>query len=262
MKNQSNYSSWPNEAKAEFLKDHYHNQGLSLRKIATNAGVSVSTIKRDCDKLNIGTRSHSDAQKLALASGTPHPTKGKTHSDETKQKIADGMYDAWKNDIDKADRSEKSKEAWKRLDHTKRKEIKHKAAVAIRDASINGSKLERYFLENLSKFGFKASFHHEKTLGGTRLQVDMMIQDMGIAMEINGLSHYSPIWGDKSYNRTKNADNTKRALLLNNGFTLINIKNTKASSNKRFQMLLAELVDLLNKIKSREVTGTFFEIGE
>lgn len=262
MKNPSHYSKLTPEAKANFLSDQYHNQGLSLRKIAANAGVSLSTIKRDCDKLNISTRTHSDAQKLALANGTPHPTKGKSHSDETKQKIADGMYNAWENDIDKDDRSKKSKKAWENLTPDKKKEIKHKAALAIREASIHGSKLERYLLQNLSKHGFNAAFHQERSLSGTKLQIDMMIPDMGIAMEINGLSHYQPIWGDKSFNRTKNADNTKQAILLNHGFTMINIKHTKAGSNKRFQLILKELVDLLTKIKNKEVVGNLFEIGE
>lgn len=265
MSNQSNYLKLTKDEKVDFLTEQHITNKLSLRKVAEVAGVSLSTVKRDCTKLGVPVRSHSEAQSLALKEGRhPHPTKDKGHSAETKTKISNSMFDAWQNDIDKAYRSEVSKKLWEALDPKKKQEIRQKGFAAIREASVHGSKMEKFFLENLPKFGFRTSFHHEKTLGGTRLQVDLMVEELGVAIEINGPSHKEPIWGDKSFGRTKNADNTKKALILDYGMCFICVNTNGGASIKRKAILLERLVTILETIKkSYPPKGErYFEIGE
>jgi DNA-binding CsgD family transcriptional regulator len=264
MSLQSNYLKLNDKDQIDFLTEQHITKKLSLRQIAKNAGVSVNTIKRHCTKLGIKVRNHAEAQAVAIAEGRhPHPTKNKGHNQETKTKISDGMYDAWQNDIDKAHRSEVSKRVWEALDPEKKKEIKEKGFAAVRQTSVHGSKMERFLLENLPKFGFRTSFHHEKSLGGTRLQIDLMVEELGVAIEVNGPSHKDNFWGDKSFSRTQRADYKKKALILDYGLCLIYVNTTGSVSAKRQQLLLAELVKTLEGIKANypPKEHRFFEIG-
>jgi len=92
-------------------------------------------------------------------------------------------------------------------------------------------------------------------ISNTRLQVDLLISDLAIAIEVNGPSHHEPIWGNESFVRTVNADNTKKQLLQSYGFVVIVINQKKTLSQKRYRIILSNLLAVLEKVKTdRSVT--------
>ena len=254
-----NYANLSKEEKLKFITEHYINQNLSFNKVAELANVAPSTIKRDSKLLGVPARNKSQAQSNALKTGVhKHPTKGTVRPEETKKQISDKVFDAWKT-TDKAARAEKSRQNWEKMGEAKHKEMRKKAQKALKLASKEGSKLEHFLLEELPKHGYRVSFHHERLLAGTLLQIDLMIEDMGIAIEVNGISHHEAVWGDKSFNRTIRGDNNKRAILQNYGFVFIVVNQKHDLNRKRKDIILNNLLNVL-KVARQPKHLMFYEV--
>jgi len=258
----ADYSKLSDIEKANFLKTHYIDNRKSLRNVAAEAGVSLGTIKKHCDKLGIPLRDKSQAQSNALETGVhPHPTKGTHRDEDTKRMISDGMHEAWETTIDKGERAKISRDNWNKLTPGKRQDIQRRAHVAVKKASKSGSKLERYLLEELIKAGYHAQWHQDQMISNTKLQVDLLIKNMAIAIEVNGPSHHEAIWGNESFVRTVNADNTKKQLLQSYGFVVVVVNQKKSLSNKRQRIILDNLLKVLEVVKKDRST-TYYVVKD
>jgi very-short-patch-repair endonuclease len=258
----SNYTSLSNNERIDVLKTEYTLNKKSIRRIAEELGVGSTTIKRDLGRFGIPIRDKSEAQSNALATGVhKHPTKGTERDAETKAKISDKQFEVWKN-ADKQERSEIGKKVWDNLGIVKQQEIRKKGHKALREATLHGSKLEKHLQVVLAENGYGIIFHQERSLGDTRLQVDLMIPSLGVAIEVNGVSHQENVWGDKSFARTKSADHTKKNLLLQYGYTYIIVWSGSNLSQKRKRMLTERLLDALTKVKSGTLGTKFLEIDD
>ena len=71
---------------------------------------------------------------------------------------------------------------------------------------------------------------------------------MNTAIEIDGPSHFLPVWGEEALKKAQNYDQKKQGLILGKGLALIRIKQTKDFSKSRASLILNDLVALLNKI--------------
>ena len=162
------------EAKKEFITEAYHNQGLGYELIAKMANTYTNRIRRDAQKLGIKSRTKSEAQKLALSSGRhEHPTKGKKRSQETKDKIAKTNSDVYDklSDNEKKRRSEMSKKQWENMTTEQKKKIHKAAAKAVRKASVEGSKLEKFLHKVLIDEGYKVQCHKEHFLKNEKVHI-------------------------------------------------------------------------------------------
>ena len=87
---------------------------------------------------------------------------------------------------------------------------------------------------------------------------------MSTAIEIDGPSHFEPVWGEEALSRTQKADQQKTGLLLSNGFVLIRVKQQKGLSEKYKREILSKIVSILTDINkkypSRE--NRYIEIGD
>ena len=97
-----------------------------------------------------------------------------------------------------------------------------------------------------------------------RLHIDLFLPDMATAIEVDGPSHFEPVWGEEALLRTQKADQQKTGLLLSNGFVLIRVKQQKGLSEKYKREILSSLTKTLDGIKkkypSRE--NRYIEIGD
>ena len=159
-------------------------------------------------------------------------------------------------------RKEKAKLAWESLDENEKGNILQKANEGVRKASKVGSKLERFIFEKLLADGYRAEFHKEQMLVTTKLQIDIFLPTMNTAIEIDGPSHFEPVWGDKSLERNIRYDNKKTGLILGKGWLLIRIKQTKDFSNSRATLIYEKLQSELNKIKIEFPTNRVIELGD
>lgn len=255
MKNsQKSYNDLSKTEKQMIIDDLYTNQGKSFADIAELYDTYANKIRRDAKSLNIQIRDKSEAQKNALKTGShKHPTKGTQRSDETKEKIGRAIVDIWDNmdDATIENRKQKCRDRWDQLSEDEKKHMQKMATDAVRVASKLGSKLEKFLLDGLLKHGLKVDFHKEQSLVTTKLQIDLFIPTMNTAIEVDGPSHFSPVWGDDALQKNISYDNKKQGLILGKGLVLIRIKQTKDFSKTRSQKILLELINHLENINKQ-----------
>lgn len=256
LNNPKSYFKLSDEQRLAFLDNMHYKQNRSMNEIAAAIGTYLNRILRDAKQLGFTKRTKSETQKLLLAEGKrEHPTKGKQHTDATKLKISDGVGNMWDNmnDEDRKSRQEKSRDHWESIDPNKKKDIKDKAMAGIRKSSKEGSKLEKFICESLTKDGFVIIYHKEHTLLNEKMHLDMMLPNFGIVIEIDGPSHQEPIWGEETFNRNKRADHNKTALCLHMGFWMIRVKQNKRLSQRYMRQLYTKLLDVINNIKNGNI---------
>lgn len=248
------YEALSDSDKINLLTQEYGSKNRSFPDIASDYDTYPNKLRRDALKFKIPIRDRSEAQKNALASGRhKHPTKGTTRSEETKQKIGASVLTFWE-DMSEAElevRKKKFKEQWDKLSDEDRKAMQQAANEAVRLASKNGSKLEKFMFSGLVEAGYRVEFHKEQSLVNTRLQIDLFLPELKIAIEIDGPSHFLPVWGEQTLKRNKKYDSKKEGLLLGKGLALIRVKQTKDFSNARGLIVLEKVKEQLEKIKDK-----------
>jgi very-short-patch-repair endonuclease len=246
----ANYKSLSDKEKKNILDKLYVSKKMSLGDVAKECGTYANQIRRDAKKFNITIRDKSEAQKNALSTGKhKHPTKGTVRTEETKEKIGLGVMDSWNNLSSKElqRRKEKSRLNWESLPDDEKELILKSANTAARESSKTGSKLEKFILNQLLKDGYRVEFHKEQMLSNTKLQIDLFLPTMNLAIEVDGPSHFSPIWGSDALIKNQKYDEKKNGLLIGKGLSLIRIKQTKDFSKTRANLIYSRLLDLLTQ---------------
>ena len=85
---------------------------------------------------------------------------------------------------------------------------------------------------------------------------------MGIAIEIDGPSHFLPVWGEDALKKNISYDQKKQGLILGRGLTLIRIKQTKDFSKARAQQTCDNLYLLINSIDTTKTQTKNFSIED
>ena len=248
------YDNLSDAQKMNLIKIEYSNNNKSFADIAQTYHTYANKIRRDAVKFNIKIRNKSEAQKNALKTGKiDHPTKGKNRSEQTKNKIGYSVMKSWENlDAQTLEyRKQKAKENWESLSEDKKQEILHQANSAVREASKKGSKLELFLLEQLMQDGYKVEFHKEQSLLNTKLQIDLFLPTLNIAIEVDGPSHSEPVWGSDALKRNKVYDNKKSGLILGKGLVLIRVKQNKDFSKSKARVIYSELKQYIENIKNQ-----------
>jgi very-short-patch-repair endonuclease len=237
--------------KLTLIQDLYVKEKLSFADIASMHDTYANKVRRDAKAFNIKIRSKSEAQKNALDTGKHgHPTKGKPRSENTKSKIGNKVMKFWE-DLDDAalqQRKEKFKENWLKLSEDEKKHMQKLATDAVRASSKLGSKLEKFLLQKLIEKGYKVDFHKEQSLLTTKLQIDLFLPNINTAIEIDGPSHFLPVWGEDALQKNIKYDRKKQGLIIGKGLVLIRIKQTKDFCQTRANLVFDQLDNLLQII--------------
>jgi|TARA_B100001094_G_C18195344_1_gene810344 very-short-patch-repair endonuclease len=259
------YKALSKAEKLKLIKELYVNQKQSFAQIAEEYDTYANKIRRDASVLGIKVRNKSQAQKNALAQGKhKHPTKGTKRSTETKSKIGKTVMQAWENtdEEEREKRRQKSKEIWNSMSDFKKQNMIKAANIAVRESSKEGSKLEKYILKELLNAGYKVDFHKEQSLVTTKLQIDLFLPTMNIAIEVDGPSHFLPVWGEEVLQRNISYDNKKTGLIIGKGLKLIRIKQINDFSNARASVICEKLCKLLLEIKQGQQTKNNYTIED
>lgn len=261
--NISNYDSLSDEQKKRLINTMYVDKRMSLGDIAKELNTYPNKIRRDAKKYHIKLRDKSHAQKNALKTGKhKHPTKGTKRDADTASKIGMGVMQNWAqlNDDEKLKRIKKSKQIWENMSDEQKTYMQKLAIDAVRKTSKEGSKLEKFILQGLLSSGYKVDFHKEQFLSNTKLQLDIFLPASNIAIEIDGPSHFAPVWGDQALARNQDYDQKKSGLLIGKGIKLIRIKQEHDFSNTRAKLVLDKI---LAAVRDMDNSGTnFIEIGD
>jgi len=245
--------------------DLYQNKQWSTYQIAESLGTYPNKIRRILKNSGVELRDSSSAQKNALDQGrATHPTEGYESSSETKEKISESQGKVWDalDEEGKKYRSEIGKKSWEQKKEDEKQELIARAQDAVRESSKHGSKLERFLLSELGKQNIKVEFHKERWLRNQKLQVDLYLPTYRTAIEVDGPSHFKPVWGTKNLEHNIKADQQKTGLILGNGLVLIRIKQTQSITQRYMRQVLQKLLVLLDTIKGAypKETERYFEI--
>lgn len=237
----------------EKIIEMYTQENRSTYEIASELNTYPNKIRRLLIKNGVELKDKSDAQKNAIQTGkSKHPTMGKTRSEQEKLKISSGIKNYWQNMDDKTykDKVNKAKDRWKNMSDVEKNKMLEAAIKAIQAAGKNGSKLERFLYSELEKGGYKVEFHKKYLIQNENLEIDMYIPELKTIIEVDGPSHFLPIWGEEKLQKQIKADNNKSGLILSKGFAIIRIKHLSDSvclADK--EKLRVDLLELLGKMK-------------
>lgn len=246
------YNQLSDSQKKTLLIKEYETNHKSFADIAELYGTYPNKVRRDAIKFKLKIRDKSAAQKNALTTGkASHPTEGKNREQSTKDKIGLAVMNSWENlDANTLNkRKELARKNWENLSQDTKDNMLREANNAVREASKYGSKLEKFLLNLLLKDGYRVEFHKEQSLLNTKLQIDLFLPNLNVAIEVDGPSHFKPVWGQESLKRNKGYDNKKTGLILGKGLVLIRIKQTKDFSKARSTVIYNELKSILDNIK-------------
>lgn len=261
------YEEMSDFAKKKLIEQLYLMEKKSFQQIAKEYNTYSNKIRRDAKKFDISIRDKSEAQKNALSTGNhKHPTKGTTRSEDTKNKIGLKVLQSWDNldpkELNK--RKQNAKKRWDSLTEDQKQNFTKLANSAVRESSKSGSKLEKYIFKELLNDGYKVDFHKEQMLLNTKLQIDLFLPELNVAIEIDGPSHFLPVWGEDALQRNIKYDNKKSGLILGKGLVLIRIKQLADFSPTRARLLYDQLLINLSNIKNKfpDINNRLLEIED
>ncbi|MQF98145.1 MAG: hypothetical protein FI729_01245 [SAR202 cluster bacterium] len=233
--------------------DMYNNDNFSTYEIAKHLETYPNKIRRTLIKHNIPLKNKSEAQKNALESGrSAHPTMGKKRSREERLKISSSLVDYWgeMSDKERAKRVKMAKKNWKSMTAQQKENMRSKGIAAIRTAATEGSKLEKFIQSRLEKDGFRVKMH-EMIIPSENLEIDLYIPELKTIIEVDGPSHFLPIWGDDKLQKQVNADLRKSGTLLSKGYVVIRVKSLGSESLAKKESIIEQVLQKLNSIKGK-----------
>lgn len=258
-----NYNQCSDSEKHNILHKYYVEQTKSFQEIADMYDTYPNKLRRDAKKFGIKIRTKSEAQKLALETGKhKHPTKGTTRKESTKNKIGKSVMNSWDNlsESELHRRSKIAKNNWDKLSDDEKKLRFEKANIAVRDSSKTGSKLEKFLLSALIENGYRVEPHKEQILSNTKLHIDLFLPTLNIAIEVDGPSHFQPVWGEAALERAQNYDNKKTGLLIGKKINLIRVKQQRDFSKSRASVIFSRLMEAIADIENKG--HNYIEIGD
>ena len=254
-----------NEHKKEIIH-MYCDEKCSTYEIAEKFGTYPNKIRRFLKKEGVRIYDKAEAQEHALKRGRSKiPTKGKKRTKEEKLKISAGLKKQWDN-LSPDKYNERVDTAKKNFDNKTKAEqdsMRSAATRAIKQAAVEGSKLEKFLKYELSKEGYIIEIHKKDLIVNHNLEIDMYFPQIKTIIEIDGPSHFQPIWGEEKLKKQIKADEQKTGLILSKGLAIIRVKSladSLALSVK--EELKNRLLAILKSIKAKfpEKSERYIEI--
>lgn len=243
----------------------YNDQSKSTYEIAKSLDTYPNKIRRTLIKHGYKLKDKSQAQKNALKSGRcAHPTAGKKRTQDEKLRISEGMETHWEKmtEEQRQDRVNQAKERWKKMDASQKEKMCRLATDAIRKAGKEGSKLEKFVMDKLMESGYTVDFHNKTLIPNEKLEIDLYIPALKTIIEVDGPSHFLPIWGEEKLQKQIKADLQKSGRILSRGFAIIRVKAIANASLKKKENLISNIVSTLKSIEKKfpPKTKRFIEV--
>jgi very-short-patch-repair endonuclease len=225
-----------------YLLDHYVRQGESTHAIAGALGTYANMVCRALAAHGIALRDKAQAQRLAIASGRhSHPTRGRRHSQATKDKIGEAVSRSWEGG-GRAGRAEQARLRWLAMADEDREHLRLLAVEGLRRAAGEGSRLERYLAAGLRARGYRV----EVRAFAAGWMVDVLLPRRKVAVQVDGPGHHLPVWGQARLARVVREDAACTAGLVAAGYAVVRVKNlVRNLSEVQERRLLTKLLSVL-----------------
>lgn len=202
----------------KFMMRH-HTDKLSIRALARELNCHPNTLRREMIKAGIPIKSKSDSLKDSYSTGHLTARAGFQISDEHKLKISKankgkvvGVRNKTNNLI--LNRSEA---------------MRGRGASKNREAAKIGSKFERMLVDKLTSMGYNIIPQYKF---GDNYRVDLFFNKEKIAVEIDGISHREPIYGEDKLANSIAKDKAKDELMISMGMSIVRVKDNQKSDRK------------------------------
>jgi very-short-patch-repair endonuclease len=230
-----------------------YDEGKSVREIAKHFGTYPTKIARMLKKTGKELRSKEEAGKIAVEQGRIKPPMlGKKRTAEEKAVIGAARAKKWASMTESELESfrEAARERWKAEPEETKAKRQQLAGEALRRASVEGSKAEKFLYEELTKSGYNVIMHKTGLVPGEKYEVDLYLPDLLVIIEVDGPQHFLPIFGEDSLQRAIKYDTIKNGTLIGKGFAIIRVKYLmKSSSDYSNKRMLKMILEELEKIK-------------
>jgi very-short-patch-repair endonuclease len=244
----------------------YTEHNKSTYEIAEELNTYPNKIRRILIQNGVVLKTKSEAQKNAIENGTAqHPTDGKNRTKEEKLKISSGLKKYWENMSDELyqERIDQSKKRWENMSDVDKHNMMSAAIKSIQLAGKEGSKLEKFIYFELTNAGYAVQYHKKQLIQNQDMELDMYIPAIKTIIEVDGPSHFLPIWGDEKLQKQIKADTQKTGLILSKGMVIVRIKNLSDSvclADK--EKLRLDILKTLGTIKEKfpDKTKRYIEI--
>lgn len=236
------------------ILDYYH-EGKSIRDIAKLCDTYPNKVARLIKDTGIELRSKKEAAKIAVNQGKIKPPMlGKKRSQAEKDNISSKRAKQWKDmsDVDRDAFKDAARERWDSQSHEQKLDRQKRAGEALRRASTEGSKAEKFLYEQLTRDGYDVIIHKVGLIAGEKFEVDLYLPKLNVAIEIDGPQHFSPIYGERNLSRNIKYDAIKNGALLTRGLCVLRVKylikhNSDSVNNKLLQLVKSELTKIEQK---------------
>lgn len=248
---------------AIFLKREYGDKERSTYEIAEELGTYPNKVLRAIKLHKITVRDRKRAQSNAIKKGRhEHPTKGRKRSQDVKRRIGEGVAKRWQDlsEEEREHRSQLARDRWESMTPLQREQFQQNAIDGMGRASREGSRLEHILLTSLQAAGYNCSHHYECILGNESMHLDIWVPSLRLAIEIDGPTHFFPIWGEERLVKTQRADKEKTGLLLSYGYRLLRVKYLlKSLSGYRERLVIEQVLDVLREVESND-SKQYYEV--
>jgi len=234
----------------QIIKDY--REGKSIREIAAIYNTYPNKILRLLKKSSEPLRSKEEAARMAVDKGKIKPPMlGKKRTQEEKDNISVKRAKKWKemSEEDLNAFKASAKDRWDSQTEEEKIYKQQKAGEALRRASIEGSKAEKFLYRELTKRGYDVIMHKTGLIPGEKYEIDLFLPSLTIAIEIDGPQHFFPIYGQENLNRNIKYDSIKNGALLSRGICVIRVKylakhNSQKINNELFELVYSKIKDI------------------
>lgn len=231
----------------------YNEENQSTYEIAKQLDTYPNKIRRTLKKHGYDLKDRSEAQRVALEAGrSTHPTAGKERSMKERVAISSSLVNYWDSmsDKERKKRVDTAKANWSKLTDKQKELMRSKGIAAIRVAASEGSKLEKIFQKRIEEVGHVVELH-KMLIPAENLEIDLYISRLKTIIEVDGPSHFLPIWGDEKLQKQVNADLRKSGTLLSKGYTVIRVKSLGQESLAKKEQLIEQVLTHLSEIDKK-----------
>lgn len=244
----------------EDVRRLYHDEGLSMRKVASALKVPLATLSRFMKKHGISSRDKTQAQKNFLRDHD-HQMTGRNHTEATRRKISRGLGEFWNGLSEEETIALKRKigSAWKRkwegMSDAERSAMMEELSNKAKEAQGEGSRLERFIAEELRKRGYTVEERSTNYTAGKSFEVDIALPTERIAIEVDGPTHFMPIYGEDHLAQQQARDARKDELVQSTGYSVLRIRDNNGPLS---QLRIDKIVEAIKEIAADGGTSVWY----
>ena len=104
----------------------------------------------------------------------------------------------------------------------------------------------------MTRCGHKIETHKKNLIANAKLEIDLYFPKVKTIIEIDGPSHFLPVWGEQKLQKQIKSDEVKTGLILSKGFAIIRVKHLSDTlSLSKQEDLKNRLLSMLEDIENR-----------